>query len=179
MKALEIWISRISIALMSLVLLAMMLQVVVDVVMRAILGAGFPATPELVGRYYMVAISVVPLAMTELHRRHIEATIFTDALKGRARQAVTFFGFAVGLAVFILLTWGTTQEALRQTARQAYVEVGTASFPTWPSFWIPPFAFGLMVLVLGMRITELATGRFHDGSHDPLEELDAHLVEAD
>ncbi|KAA5606622.1 hypothetical protein F1188_04595 [Roseospira marina] len=63
MHRLETWIGRISAGVVSLVLLAMMLQIVVDVIIRGVLGAGFPATGELVSRYYMVAISFVPLAM--------------------------------------------------------------------------------------------------------------------
>ncbi|WP_116133306.1 TRAP transporter small permease [Tropicimonas sp. IMCC34043] len=177
MKTLEKWISRVSIVLVSMVLLAMMLQVVLDVFMRSVLGAGFPATTELVGRYYMVAISVLPLAMTEVHRRHIEATIFTDGVRGTPRRIMLFFGFTVGLIVFVLLAYGSTGEALRQTARRAYVEVGTVQFPTWLSFWIPPVAFWLMTMVLGIRIVEVLTGRFAENNHDPLAEIDSHLLE--
>ena len=43
----ETAVARISMILGGLVLLAMMLQVVVDVFMRAFLGAGFPATADL------------------------------------------------------------------------------------------------------------------------------------
>ncbi|EPX85458.1 TRAP transporter small permease [Salipiger mucosus] len=177
MRFIETWIGRISAALASLVLLAMMLQIVVDVFMRSFLGAGFPATADLVSRYYMVAISFLPLALTELHRRHIEATIFTDRLRGRARQAVGYLGFAVALAVFVPMTWGTAREALTQTARGAYVEVGTTVFPTWPSYWILPLSFGLICVVLAFRLIGLATGRFELSAHDPLEDLQSDAGE--
>ncbi|MXN64391.1 TRAP transporter small permease subunit [Stappia sp. GBMRC 2046] len=178
MRSLETWISRISMVLASLVLLAMMLQVVVDVFMRSFLGAGFPATADLVGRYYMVAISFVPLAMTEIGRRHIEATIFTDGLRGTARQAVALAGFCIGLVVFGFLTWGSAVEALSQTGRGAYVEAGTMHFLTWPSYWILPVSFALMELVLAIRVIEVLTGRFELSLHDPLEEIDSHAGEA-
>lgn len=178
MAFLERWISRISFVFGALVLMAMMLQVVIDVILRSTVGAGFPATADLVGRYYMVAISFAPLAMTEIGRRHIEATIFTDFLGEGARKAVSFLGFAIGLAVFGMLTWGSGLEAMRQTERGAYVEAGTLNFPTWPSYWILPVSFALMELVLAMRLVELVTGRFSAHAHDPLEEIDSHAGEA-
>ncbi|MCA0964103.1 TRAP transporter small permease [Salipiger bermudensis] len=173
MYLIEKWIGRISAVLASLVLLAMMLQIVVDVFMRTFLGSGFPATADLVSRYYMVAISFLPLAMTEIRRRHIEATIFTDTLTGRPRQFIAFLGFAVALAAFVPMTWGTAQNALRQTDRGAYVEVGTTVFQTWPTYWILPISFGLMSLVLVLRLIEVATGRFELSADDPLDELQA------
>ncbi len=173
MDLIEKWIGRISAVFASVVLLAMMLQIVVDVFMRSILGAGFPATADLVSRYYMVAISFLPLAMTEISRRHIEATIFTDNLRGWKRQAVDYLGFSIGLVVFAILTWGSFGEAMIQTERGAYLEVGTTVFPTWPSYWILPISFALMALILILRLIELKTGRLRYGApvapQDPAE----------
>jgi TRAP-type C4-dicarboxylate transport system permease small subunit len=178
METVERWISRASIAFASLILLAMMLQVVIDVGMRSFLGAGFPATADIVGRYYMVAVSFLPLAMTEIGRRHISATIFTDSLKGGPRRALQFFCVGASLAAFVLLTYGTGVEALSQTARGAYVEAGLLTIPTWPSYWILPVSFGLMAAVLALRLIEVFQGRYHDEPHDPLEEVESHLGEA-
>ena len=178
MKTLETAIARASIWLGALVLMAMMLQVVVDVVARSLFGTAFPATPDIVAKYYMVAVSLMPLAMTELSRRLIEATIFTQKLRGGTRQAVVLLGFVVSAVVFAILTWGSTAEAIKQTARGAYVEAGTMRVPTWPSYWILPVAFGLMLLVLMLRIVEVVTGRFDDHEADPVEEVQSHVMEA-
>ena len=177
MKAVERWISRLCALLASLVVLAMMLQVVIDVAMRKILGAGFPATGDIVGRYYMVAVSFLPLAMTEIGQRHIAATIFTDRLSGRARQAVQALALGLGLAVFGLLTWGSGIEALSQTGRGAYIEAGMVRLATWPSYWIPVVSFLLMTAVLVLRVAELVQGTYRDDAHDPLSEVDSHLGE--
>ncbi|TKW64973.1 MAG: TRAP transporter small permease [Paracoccus denitrificans] len=179
MKSTEKAIARISIVLGSLVLIAMMMQVVVDVFMRTFLGTGFPATADLVGKYYMVAVSFLPLAVTEIERRHIEATIFTQKLTGTPRRAVFLLGFVVALIVFAVMTWGSFTEALKQTERGAYIEAGTMRFPTWPSYWILPISFALMVIVLVLRIIEILTGRFDDHEADPLEEIQSHVMEAD
>jgi len=177
MQAVERWISRISVVFASLILLAMMLQVVADVAMRKILGTGFPATADIVGRYYMVAVSFLPLAMTEIGQRHIAATIFTDYLTGAARKAVQMLGLGLGLGVFGLLAWGSGAEALRQTAHGAYVEAGLINVPTWPSYWIPVVSFLLMEAAMVLRVVELVQGRYSDAAHDPLSEVDARLGE--
>lgn len=171
LKAIETAVARFSMVMGSIVLILMMLQVVLDVFMRAFLGAGFPATPDLVGKYYMVAVSVLPLALTEIKRRHIEATIFTQGLTGGPLKAVQLFGFAVFGAVLAVLLYGSTLEAISKTARGAYIEAGTIHFVTWPSFWILPFSFAMALIVIVIRIIEVVTGQFTDDD-DPLDQLD-------
>jgi len=177
MDALERFVARTSAFVGAVILMAMMLQITVDVFMRNLVGAGFPATADLVSRYYMVAVSFLPLAMTQVADRHIEATIFTDKLRGGARLAVLGLGIALGIAVFALLAWGTAAEAVRQTARGAYVEAGTIHFPTWPSYWILPVSAVLMLAVLAIRMVRLARGDLHEGAHDPLEEVTADITD--
>lgn len=175
MDALERIIARASALVGALVLMAMMLQITIDVFMRNFVGAGFPATADLVSRYYMVAVSFLPLAMTQVADRHIEATIFTDKLRGGARRAVLLLGALLGVVVFGLLAWGTAAEAMKQSARRAYVEAGTIHFPTWPSYWILPVSAVLMLAVLVIRTIRLARGDAVESSHDPLEEVTADI----
>jgi len=173
LKPIETAIARISMVLGGVVLILMMLQVVIDVFMRAFLGAGFPATSDLVSKYYMVAVSVFPLALTELKRRHIEATIFTQNLSGLPLRMVELLGFVVFGAVLAILLDGSAAEAVRQMQRGAYVEAGTIRFMTWPSYWILPVSFALALAVVVIRIIEVLTGRFDDHEHDIIEQVEA------
>ena len=175
MDALERFVARVSAFVGGLILMAMMLQITVDVLMRNFVGAGFPATADMVSRYYMVAVSFLPLAMTQIADRHIEATIFTDKLRGGARRAVVALGTLMAIAVFALLGWGTAAEAMKQTARRAYVEAGTIHFPTWPSYWILPVSALLMLIVLCIRLVRLVRGELRESDHDPLEEVTADI----
>ena len=100
--------------------------------------------------------------MTEIERRHIEATIFTQKMTGTPRKAVFLLGFVVALIVFAVMTWGSFGEALKQTERGAYIEAGTMRFPTWPSYWILPISFTLMVAVL--VVPSLLVGQGFSGS---------------
>ncbi|WP_221794285.1 TRAP transporter small permease [Oceanobacter mangrovi] len=170
MKHLETWVGRLTIGIGSLILVLMVLQIVIDVAMRSLLGAGFPATSELVSKYYMVAVSFLPIAYAELRNRHVEATIFTDRLPARLKLLVTLIGFLLSLAVYSMLAWGTLQEAIGHTEKGSYVESGVDMFYTWPSYWILPLSFALMALVASLRVVtttgELFSSRVVEHPHD-------------
>jgi len=155
-KSIEQWITKVTLLLGSLVLMLMMGQIVVDVFMRSVLNAGFPATSELVAKYYMVAVSFLPVAYAEVKRRHVEATIFTDMLSKQKKQFVVWFGFLLSICVYSLLLWGTFFDALEQTEKRAYVESGIDIFYTWPSYWILPVSFGVMLLLCVLRFIQMS-----------------------
>ncbi len=171
MEHLNRLIERLTVWIGSLILILMVIQIVVDVSMRTLLGAGLPATSELVSNYYMVLVSFLPIAYSEVRRRHVEATIFTDHLRPKLKLVVELLGFILATIVFTLLFWGTLVEAIAQTGKGAYVESGVTMFYTWPSYWVLPVSFGLMVLVLVFRViatvTELASGHNDDHINDP------------
>lgn len=156
MKSIEQWITKVTLLLGSLVLVLMMGQIVVDVFMRSVFSAGFPATAELVAKYYMVAVSFLPVAYAEVQRRHVEATIFTDMLSKRKKQIVVWFGYLLSIVVYSLLVWGTYFDALEQTEKRSWVESGIDIFYTWPGYWILPVSFGAMLLLCGLRFFALS-----------------------
>jgi hypothetical protein len=69
-------------------------------------------------------------------------------------------------------------EAVSQTSRGSYVEAGIMRFATWPSYWILPVSFGLMTVMMTLRVAQVLGGRFNDTPHDPLEELTSNPDEA-
>lgn len=146
----------------SAILVLMALQILIDVVMRNLAGTGFPATADLVSKYYMIVVSFLPVAYAELQRRHVEASIFTDMLPKTTHGPIYFFGFTLSLVVYCTLAWGTANEALVQASRGAYVEAGTIHFLTWPGYWILPVCFAMMAPVLLMRLVQVARGEFAD-----------------
>lgn len=174
MHAFERFISRATVFFGGTVLCLMVIQIMIDVFMRTFLGAGFPATVELVSKYYMVAVSFLPVAFTEVKRRHVEATIFSDLLPEKLKSPIFFGGFIISAIVFAALTFGTGREAYRQTLQGAYVEAGALEFSTWPSYWILPISFGLMTIMLVLRAISILNGTFKDEPHDPLEEINSH-----
>lgn len=174
MRGLERAISHTVILIGGAILCLMALQIVADVFMRNVLGAGFPATAELVAKYYMVAVSFLPVAYAELRRRHIEATIFTDMLPRRWMPAVFFLGFALSGIAYGLLTWGAVSDAASKTARGAYVAAGAMDLATWPAYWIPAVAFGLMTLVCLARLVTVLSGGFSEDPYDNVAVMGPH-----
>lgn len=135
-------------------LVLMMLQIGVDVVLRALGGHPLPGTVEIVSNYYMVGVSFLPVAFAELHRRHIEATVFTDLLPRRGQHMLQVLAALLSFAVYALLAWQTGREAWKQTARGAFVESGQDIIPVWQAYWILPIAFLLMLAVLALRLAK-------------------------
>ena len=162
MSTLEKVIFRVTVVVGVATLCLMTLQIVIDVFMRNWAGAGFPATAELVSRYYMVAVSFLPIAYTEVKRRHIEATVFTDLMPDVIKRSLLFVGFVLGLLVYVLLTYGAIRTAISQTSRGSYVEAGSLDFMTWPSYWILPVAFFMMALMMLVRAISVARGTFRE-----------------
>lgn len=162
MSHIEHFIKMITMGVGLLVLGMMPLLIVLDVMMRNLFGSGFPAATELVSRYFIVIISFLPIAYAEVQRRHIEASIFVDFLPRSTKPFIYFIGFALSLLVYGALTWGTGLEAYKQMQIGSYIEAGTITFLVWPGYWVLPICYGLMVLVLAMRILQVATGRFKE-----------------
>ena len=161
MPSFELILRRMTMGIGILTLGVMPAIIVADVVMRNLFDGGFPATIEIVSRYLILVISFLPIAYAEMKRRHIEASILTDRLPSSSQPFINLLGFALSLLVYAALTWGTILEAYHQTEIKAYIEAGTAIFYVWPGYWILPICYGLMVLVLAMRIVQVVTGRFN------------------
>lgn len=159
-------------AIGSIVLCLMAVQIVLDVASRNVLGAGFPATSELVSKYYMLVVSFLPIAYAEIERRHVDASVFTDMMPHFTRPAINLLGFALSFIAYGLLTYGTAREAARQSERGAYVEAGTMDFYTWPGYWILPICFGLMTIVIGLRVLQVFAGKFDSHEHHNLIHTD-------
>lgn len=145
-------IGRLTILFGGALLILMMLQIGADVVLRALGTRPVTGTVEIVTNYYMVGVSFLPVAFAELHRRHIEATVFTDMLPVWSQSALKYVAAAFSLLVYGVLTWQTAIEAMKQTARGAFVESGDDLIVIWPAYWILPVSFVVMCTVLLMRV---------------------------
>lgn len=171
MRLVEKLLSNLTIGVGTIVLTLMMIQISVDVITRNLFGAGFPGTTELVGRYYMVAVSFVPLAFTELRRRHIETTVLTDLLPKSLMPPLLGAGFVLSAVVYGAMATASFTEAARQTSNGSFVEAGLIRFLTWPSYWILPISFGLMTLICLGRILQVSMGRLDFIENSSADEL--------
>lgn len=151
-RAIEHNIERLTLIVGGGLLIGMMLLVTSDVLLRSVVGVGLPATSEIVARYQMVAVSFLPIALAEIGRQHVKATVFVDRLPSRVQALAVYVGRIVSLAIYGVLTFATGRQAASKFDSRAYVEVGQIDFLTWPSYWIAPISFFIMSCILALRL---------------------------
>ena len=127
-----------------LIIVLMMLQIVADVFMRKLFGSGFPLTPELVSKYYMLSVCYIPLALSENNSQQIHATIFTDKMPSCLQPYFKIFGLLLAIIIYTTMCLTSYEEAYIQTMKGAYVETGVMYMVIWPSYWILPLGFFMM-----------------------------------
>lgn len=135
-------------------IVAMMLHVTLDVLLRSSINVSAPATLELVTRYYMVLLALLPLGWVERQRQMISVELFTDFLSPRLQQwnlgLVTLLSIAI-YTVFAIATWG---KAMEQYDTGAYVMSLDTRIPVWPSYFVLPLSFALAAYVCVMRVVQ-------------------------
>lgn len=142
----------------------MMLHVTIDVAARYVFNAPPPGTITIVSHYYMVIAVFIPLALAEQHEQHISVEVFTRKLPEMMQRGVMYFNLAVTLAVLVVFTLRTWQEAMRQMESNAAVLQGNSTITVWPSHFLLPIGMGLMAVVVAYKIVDAATG-----GHAPLD----------
>ncbi|WP_158971252.1 TRAP transporter small permease [Chachezhania sediminis] len=136
----------------------MMVQVALDVALRAVFGTGIPGTLTIVSYYYMVIVAFVPLAFAELRRAHIQMELVTEMMsRPMARQVTGWQLLPVGL-ITGGLAWRGYEEAVKQMARGASQVQGLTTIETWPATFALPLGAGLMTLLVALRFVEFLLG---------------------
>jgi TRAP-type C4-dicarboxylate transport system permease small subunit len=141
-------ISRVIVAVVSIVMGLMIVQISLDAFLRTAFGTPLPATVEIVSNYYMVALSFLPLALAQRQNRHIEASVVYDLLPTLAQGLSRILARLSGIVIYAFLAWQTFLDALEKTAVRAYALAGTTEIPIWPCYWLLPISFSLLVVAL-------------------------------
>lgn len=135
-------------------IVAMMLHVTLDVVLRSSINVSVPATLELVTRYYMILLALLPLGWVERQRQMISVELFTDLLPRSMQRwnqgLVTLLSILI-YGVFALATW---EKAVEQYHIGAYVMSLDTRIPVWPSYFVLPVSFTLAAFVCFMRVVQ-------------------------
>jgi TRAP-type C4-dicarboxylate transport system permease small subunit len=126
--------------------LAMMLHICLDVLLRNLFRFSMNATPEVVARYYMVAIAFLPLGWLHLRDEMISVELLDSFLPGMARRVQTVLVALVGAGIYGTLLWVTGRKALSEMHTGAMVEIGTSKLVVWHSYFLPPIGFALATL---------------------------------
>lgn len=137
-----------------LALIAMLVHVVLDVVLREI-HVPFSGTLEIVSFWYMVALVFLAIPIAQAHGHHIRVELFTAAVSPRVQQVIDLLVLFGCIALLILFVWVSTEEAIRQTNRLAVVEAGTGTIPVWPTRWLVPLSMATTALICLLQAFDL------------------------
>ena len=137
-------------------LVAMMLHISLDIILRSTMSVSIPATLELVTRYYMVSLALLPLAWVEWRKE----MIFVEALGGFfgdiGVRVVDVLVSVLSAGIYVVLTIATWSKAIEQYEIGAYVMSLSFPVPVWPTDFILPIAFGMAAMVSIVRIPLIA-----------------------
>lgn len=141
-------LARILCFVAGLALLAMMVQVTVDALLRYAFNSPLSGTIEIVSAYHMLIVVFFPLAQVTREGGHIVVTLFTRGLGAKSLDVLERCVNALTFAVLVLVIWMTTREALFRMAERETWDAGNFLVEVWPSRWVIPIGCGAMALFL-------------------------------
>ena len=130
----------------------MMMHVTVDVTGRTLFNRPFAGTTEIVSGWYMVAAAYLPWAWIARTDGHIVVDLFTRVASARFLAILDVLVKLLTIAWVSVFSWQTFIRAVQQTRAGEVWEAAGGFIPIWPSRWMLPFAGGLMVLYLVLRV---------------------------
>lgn len=140
------WLPDRLLDLAGLLLILMMLNISLDVVMKAAFNDPIQGTLEVTAYYYMVGAVLLPIAAVEMAQASISADLFYNLMPRSWKIVILGLILALCAAAYGGLAWITWADALRALNRGEY-SMGGVSMPIWPSRFILPFSFGLGALI--------------------------------
>jgi len=159
------WLVKANLGLAALALVAMMLQVGVDVVMRELFEEPLSGTLEIVSYWYMTGIVFLAIPVAQANRDHIQVELFTAMMLPRRRDLLDAAVLLACVALLVLFAWVAGEEAWRETLKGGRVEAGVGTIVVWPTRWLVPVSMGLTAMISLLQAMNLILR----GSHGTLD----------
>ena len=140
-----------------LVLLATMLHVTLDVILRFVINQPLAGTVEISSYWSMVALVFLPLAAVECRNGHIAVEIVAQHLGERAQRLLIGVVCLASAFFYTLLAWRSGHEAIEKM-RIGEKYSSAMELPIWPPRFLLPLGCGLLVLVLLVKAVRLLGG---------------------
>ncbi|MEM6678280.1 MAG: TRAP transporter small permease [Pseudomonadota bacterium] len=149
-------------ALAGIALLLMMVQTVLDVVMRNFFGGPIEGNLEIMSIYHMVALVFLPLGFVEMRHEHISVELVVRLFPSWLRRATEVLAYLVAAVFFALLTRQTWLDAVKA------FEIGEILMTSmliivWPAKFSLPLGFGSVTLACLLHAWKAGT----DPDFDP------------
>ncbi len=140
-------------------LIAMMLHISADIIGGLVFNAPIAVTSAFVTQYYMIAVAFLPLASGEWRGAHIGVDLFVTRLSKVPRRYVDLVILVVYLLVCLMLTVQSGQQAAEKMSSGAFIMEQTTRLSIWPSYLVLPAAFGLLALIVALKLWCRLLGR--------------------
>lgn len=148
--------------LASLMLLAIMLLVVLDVAMRYVFRAPLGWSYDLISMYLMAGLFFFSLSVTLQHEEHVRVDLLLKHFPPAMRHLAEFVTYLAASVVFGLIVYITFSKAVHSFQANE-VAPGEIPWPAWLSIALVPVGAGLLLLRMLFRLVghalSLATRR--------------------
>ncbi|MDV6226974.1 TRAP transporter small permease [Nitratireductor aquimarinus] len=141
------WLNIGSAILASIAMLAMMVNITIDVAVRYFLNGQIVGTLEIVSFYYMVSLVFLGLGYVEQRNENIRVDLFALMMPQWAQLALYLLACVLGLGFFALLFWQSLHDALRATLNGEEA-MSNFAFYIWPARWALPVGFACVFLAI-------------------------------
>lgn len=160
MNRMQTWCNHVANALIliaGVLAVILMIHVTLDAFARYLLNRTIGATLEIASLYYMVPLSLLPLAALVLRGELLSVEFLTSSLPRGLRAVLDMANQTLLAIVSGVLTWLSTLEAIDKTREGEVWESISGLIPAWPSRWFLPIAFGLVFVsaLVRVRLTTL------------------------
>ena len=132
-------------------LLAMMMLMVVDVLLRRIFNRPLTGSFEIV-QFILVTIVYTAVAYTTCKKAHISIDLLTSRFSDRIASLIQTTVLSLSLFLFILITWRNLVRA-GELARDGTTSV-LLSIPLYPFYYVVAFGSAVLCLVLLIQTIE-------------------------
>ena len=139
-------------------LLAMVVQVSLDVICKYLINSPIPSTLETVSSYYMIALVFLPLGVVTRDQEHINVELFTQGLGKRKLAFFNIFAGILAIVYVVCLVFYSAEEAIYMTSIRESWETALLDMEIWPARWF--VTVGCFMMLLYLIIQTAAEVRF-------------------
>jgi TRAP-type transport system small permease protein len=137
----------------ALILLAMVLLVTADIVLRNVARGGFPWANE-VTEYALYLTTLLTAPWLLRRGQHVRIDMVLVLVPPRIAWVMEALADILGLAACLVLVWYGTSMTL-QSARLSSLTIKNLVFPEWWLLWPLPLCFALLALEFVLRFHRL------------------------
>lgn len=151
-------------------IVAMLINVVLDVLLRGLFNSPVQGTLELMTYWYMVAIALIGMWAAQTSDEHITVSILSEKSSPWARHWLQLFVGLITVGYVALIAFFGFTTAMENMATGEYA--GASRLPIWPARFLIPLGLGAFAVTLTLQLVRAAKAgptTESESDHLPLE----------